>query len=143
MTEQQQAAMPGLAQDEVAILLRAQSSQLPVVRGVAADMAMRADFDLDTVEDMKLAVDELVSTLIRAAAPGSTLSCRFRIVRGGLRVHGRAAGILQPTDAQSFSWRVLNVLSDEVRSWSTTDGNGAGAVVHIEMARSDDSGGHQ
>ena len=37
--------------------------QLPAVRAMAADLAMRMDYDLDSVEDLRLAVDEACATL--------------------------------------------------------------------------------
>src|SRR3712207_2793671 len=38
-------------------------TQLPAVRAMAGDLAMRMDFDLDAVEDLRLAVDEACATL--------------------------------------------------------------------------------
>ena len=37
--------------------------QLPAVRAMAGDLAIRMDYDLDSVEDLRLAVDEACATL--------------------------------------------------------------------------------
>ena len=39
------------------------ATQLPAVRAMAGDLAMRMDYDLDAVEDLRLAVDEACATL--------------------------------------------------------------------------------
>ena len=61
----------------VELRMAANPTQLSIVRAVAADIAMRQDFDLDAIEDLKLAVDEACSTLITLAAPDAVLSCTF------------------------------------------------------------------
>lgn len=43
---------------------QADADQLSVLRAVAAAIALQHDFDLDTVEDIKLAVDEAATRLI-------------------------------------------------------------------------------
>ena len=47
----------------------ASRTQLPAVRAMAGDLAMRMDFDLDAVEDLRLAVDEASATLAAVWVP--------------------------------------------------------------------------
>ena len=56
----------------------AEPTQLGVVRAVAGTIAAQADFDLDTIADIRLAVDEAASYLVVRAVPGSQLWCMFR-----------------------------------------------------------------
>ena len=58
--------------------------QLPAVRAMAGDLAMRMDFDLDAVEDLRLAVDEACATL-------ASIALGRRAADRGLRGHPRRA----------------------------------------------------
>jgi serine/threonine-protein kinase RsbW len=105
---------------------------------VAANIALRTDFDLDAVEDTKLAVDEMCSTLITRAAKGATLICCFRVSETEgteLDVHAYVpTDSHQAIDQRSFGWRVLSTLTDSVRTW-VSDGGTDGQVVHIQVTK--------
>ena len=62
-------------------------TQLPAVRAMAADLAMRMDYDLDSVEDLRLAVDEACATLAQIAAGDARLTVVFETSRAGLPIH--------------------------------------------------------
>lgn len=118
--------------------LRADLTHLPIARQVAATIAIREDFDLDTVEDVKLAVDEMCSTLIVRAVPGTVLSCRFQVSDGVITLLGSVLSATdQPVDQQSFGWRVLRTLTDTVDTWLAQDdtGDGEGFRIHIELTK--------
>ncbi len=92
------------------------AAELPPLRVVAADLAARADFDLDTVADLRLAVDEAASELVTIALPDTVLTCTFQLDTAQLEVTtwvpARPGGRLRQ---DSFGWRVLTTLVDEVR----------------------------
>jgi serine/threonine-protein kinase RsbW len=102
----------------------AQAWFVPTVRALAADLAGRADFDLDAIADMRMAVDEACVTLIRHSAPESHLRCSFLLdeqrmqVRVQVRPRDRGARL----DTAGFGWRVLQSLVDEVSAKLTDDG---------------------
>ncbi|WP_224389659.1 ATP-binding protein [Pseudonocardia sp. ICBG1293] len=110
----------GTAQDAgtdntVEIRVAARPALIPTVRAVASDLAARADFDLDAVSDLRMAVDEACATLVAVAAPGSPLRCTFAVSDERIEVAAlveTAAGTQLPTD--SFGWRVLQTLADHV-----------------------------
>src|SRR5438045_9711145 len=60
--------------------------QLPAVRAMAADLAMRMDYDLDSVEDLRLAVDEACATLATVGLPSEPLTVVFEMTRAGLHI---------------------------------------------------------
>lgn len=103
-------------QYEVMLRVRASATELPPLRVVAADLAARADFDLDTVADLRLAVDEAAAELLAVAAPGALLTCVFCIDNSQMAttvsVPARPGATLRQ---DSFGWRVLTTLVDEVR----------------------------
>ncbi|WP_235921463.1 ATP-binding protein [Lentzea tibetensis] len=130
--------MSQLGEDEgVELRMSADAKQLAVVRTVAADIAMRQDFDLDSIEDLKLAVDETCSTLITLAAPKVVLSCRFVVAQdGAIHVFAQVpSNGSAPPDRESFGWRVLTALVDSVTTWVEPATTGDGHVVHIDLVK--------
>ncbi|MGH4008745.1 MAG: ATP-binding protein [Pseudonocardiaceae bacterium] len=106
----------------VVMQVRADVSELPPLRLVAADLAARADFDLDTVEDLRLAVDEAASELIAVASADATLRCTFCLDAAQMEVTSSVP--VKPGSElrrDSFGWRVLTTLVDEVRVISEPD----------------------
>ncbi|MFC6012399.1 anti-sigma factor [Nocardia lasii] len=99
----------------VEIRVAALLTQLPIVRGLAETLVLLSDFTLDEVADVRLAVDEVCSTLIAIAAPNSLLGCEFLVGDTELRVRvDGVAGAQGMPDQRSFGWHVLRTLSDEV-----------------------------
>jgi serine/threonine-protein kinase RsbW len=120
----------------VELRMAADPTQLSIVRAVAADIAMRQDFDLDSIEDLKLAVDETCSTLITMAADDdAVLSCHFAVDGGGaVHVRAKIAGkSAAGPDEGSFGWRVLTALVDSVE---TRVEETEGFLVHIGLVKS-------
>ena len=117
-------------------------TQLPAVRAMAGDLAMRMDFDLDAVEDLRLAVDEACATLASVALPGSPLTVVFEATRDALWIDAwvpTAEGTDVPRDG--FGWAVLHTLVDSVDAGPSTQaavpaGDGSGtAVARIALAK--------
>lgn len=108
---------------------------LPIVRSIAVNIAMRADFDIDAISDLEMAVDEACSSLITRAAPDAKLTCKFLI---GTDQIGFSVTVSSASDGtpstQSFGWRVLTTLSDSAVTWVEPNGDGR-HLVHIELAK--------
>ncbi|SMD17310.1 serine/threonine-protein kinase RsbW [Lentzea albidocapillata] len=119
----------------VELRMAADPTQLSIVRAVAADIAMRQDFDLDSIEDLKLAVDETCSTLITLAAQDAVLSCHFAVDdKGAVHVAAKiSAKSAAGPDEASFGWRVLTALVDSVQ---TRVEEVEGFLVHINLVKS-------
>jgi serine/threonine-protein kinase RsbW len=107
-------------------------TQLPAVRAMAGDLAMRMDYDLDAVEDLRLAVDEACARLL--ALPGVPRTIRLMLcsLPGRVEVILTAGGtaIWPPGGLEdSLSWRVLAALTDDLRFelW-----NGAPAIRFVK-----------
>ncbi|MGH3684297.1 MAG: ATP-binding protein [Pseudonocardiaceae bacterium] len=98
----------------------ATSTLIPTIRTVAADLAARADFDLDAIADLRMAVDEVCATLIGVASPESKLTCTFTVMPDRIEVDvtiplpagSPSRGAMIATD--TFGWRVLQTLADKV-----------------------------
>jgi len=124
--------------DEIELRIGAVLTNLPIIRSLASSIAMRADFDLDSIADLKLAVDEACSTLITQGAPDTTLRCCFSVTRDEIRfvVTVASTSDKQPS-SDSFGWRVLTTLTDHTASWVEPDEHDGGGrhLVHIELAK--------
>ena len=91
------------------------ATQLPAVRAMAGDLAIRMDYDLDAVEDLRLAVDEASATLAQIAAGDAPLTVIFETTRAGLHIEAwvpTAEGTEVPRDG--FGWAILATLVDAV-----------------------------
>ncbi|WP_424185588.1 ATP-binding protein [Actinokineospora sp. G85] len=97
----------------VEVRVSADAEQVPLVRSFAADIAMRMDFDLDAIEDLRMAVDEACLMLVRAAVPGTLLECRFEAGEARLALLA-AVDAAEPTppSADAMSWRILTALAE-------------------------------
>jgi serine/threonine-protein kinase RsbW len=120
----------------VELRLVADLGQLFVVRALAATIAIRQDFELDAVEDVKLAVDEICSTLVPRAKPDAQLICQFTASDGVIEVSASVvSGTEAPVDQDTFGWRVLTTLTEEAKS-SVTPADDGGFVVGIGVRQS-------
>lgn len=125
------------APNQVEVRVPAEPDQLSVMRAVVGDLAMRADHDVDSIADLRLAVDEACSSLVRLAARDAPLICRFRQTGEQLSI---TAEVLSKNDSgprkDTFSWRVLSALADvvstSVESDPTANGN---HLVRIELTK--------
>ena len=118
----------------VEIRVPAQLDNLAVVRTVVAAIGTFEDLDFDAVSDLRLAVDEACTRLIRSAVPNSTLvlvvNPRENDVVVEVSTTCTSEDILTPG---SFSWHVLSSLTDEVATFQDGQGLGDGRVFGISM----------
>ncbi len=100
---------------EIEVRASAQATSIAPMRVVAAELAARADFDVDAISDLRMAVDEACAELVQLAEHGATLSCRFRLrdehMEVTLYTTPRVGARLSP---RSFGWHVLTALVDDV-----------------------------
>jgi serine/threonine-protein kinase RsbW len=114
------AAMPASlsdVRDVVTVRLPADSAYLSVLRTATAGLAARLDFNLDEIEDLRIAIDEACAMLLAQAVPGTDLTCEFELTGDAmsigvsvLTVDGR-----QPS-RDTFAWTVLSSLAGDVDS---------------------------
>ncbi|GLZ40173.1 ATP-binding protein [Actinokineospora sp. NBRC 105648] len=100
---------------DVEVRVWADAEQVPLLRSFAADIAMRMDFDLDAIEDLRMAVDEACSLLVRAAAADTALYAWFEPQEYGIRVRVQVdAERAQPPSADPMGWQILTALAASV-----------------------------
>ncbi len=103
----------------VELRVAATLENLAVLRTLVAAIGTFEDLDFDAVADLRLAVDEACTRLIRSAVPDATLLLVVEPQPEALVVHASttcdSTDILAPG---SFSWHVLSSLTDEVSTVS-------------------------
>lgn len=94
---------------------------LRVLRLVASGLASLGHFDLSSVEEVRVAVDELGSTLI-AASTGGPIELTFELTATALCVEGTTA-LANGAELQidPLTDRMLSVVATS-HEWSATDG---------------------
>lgn len=115
----------------IELTLPADPLHVPVARALAADLAVRLDYDLDEVSDLRMAVDEACAELVARATGASRLRCVFQVDADILRVVVSATTKDGATPSRNtFGWRVLTALVDEVSAWAEADN-----LVHIQLVK--------
>jgi serine/threonine-protein kinase RsbW len=110
---------------------------IPTIRTVAADLAARADFDLDSIDDLRMAVDDVCALLVRIATLNAMLSCKFTVRAEQIELAAEvdADDSADPLPTRSFGWRVLESLADEVSARFLPGAQGQHARVRITLAK--------
>ena len=112
----------------------AELENLAVLRTLVAAVGTFEDLDLDAVADLRLAVDEACTRLIKSAVEDSTLVLVVRPQDDAVVIEAsttcNTVDILVPG---SFSWHVLSSLTDEVRTFQDGQEPDEGRVFGIAM----------
>jgi len=118
----------------IRLSIPASSAWVVLVRTAATACCARLDFDVDRLEDVRLAVDEVATMLIERALPGTDVRCELVPYDDGrLDIAIRAetdSGALPSTE--TFAWAVLTALVDDV----TTTVDASQTTVLLRTSRS-------
>lgn len=134
MTAIQQPGSDIRCADQLEMRVPADPAWLPSLRVVAADLATRADFDLDAVADLRMAVDEACAELLSATLPDAVLVCRFAVEHDRITVT-----VTVPTPGgtavsrNGFGWRILTTLTDEVEVLGGDGSDGARSTMGLRL----------
>ncbi|WP_028663101.1 ATP-binding protein [Saccharomonospora halophila] len=123
-----------MADRTVELTVDAEPDLVPVIRNVAADLAIRMDLQLDTIADLRLAVDEACGLLLARAATPTTLTSRFTFGGGTITAWTELAcreGTSLPQ--QGFNWHVLTALTRSVRGLRSERAGVPTAVIELTI----------
>lgn len=99
----------------VEVRVPADSSYVALLRTATATLAARADFTLDEIDDLRIAIDEACALLLPNAAPDAMIDCRFTVADNSLMIDvTTATRTATKPDPTSFAWMVLTALAGEV-----------------------------
>ncbi|MGK2948088.1 MAG: hypothetical protein ACSLFP_05915 [Acidimicrobiales bacterium] len=115
------------------LVLPADPRMLRVLRLVASGVASLGAFDIESIEEVRVAVDELGSTLISASA-GAPISLTFALTDHGLSVDGSTELGDDAFAIDPLTDRMLAVVASS-HSWNSADGVGQGRIEkHLPSA---------
>jgi serine/threonine-protein kinase RsbW len=124
---------PGLRAVELHVAARLEN--LAMLRTLVGAIGTFEDLDFDAVADLRLAVDEVCTRLIRSATPDATLVVVVDPRDDELVVEASAACDTHDVVAPgSFSWHVLTSLADDVQTFHDgRDPDKTGSVFGITL----------
>ena len=119
----------------VELHVAARLENLAVLRTLVGAIGTFEDLDFDAVADLRLAVDEVCTRLIRSATPDATLVVIVDPRDDELVVEASAACDTHDVVAPgSFSWHVLTSLADDVQTFHDgRDPDESGSVFGITL----------
>src|ERR1700744_485292 len=122
-------------QRAVELHVDARLEDLAMLRTLVGAICTFEDLDFDAVADLRLAVDEVCTRLIRSATPDATLVVVVDPRDDELVVEASAACDTHDVVAPgSFSWHVLTSLADDVRTFHDgREPNETGSVFGITL----------
>lgn len=105
--------------DLISVSVPARAEFLHVFRAVVTGVAARMDFPYDSIDDLRIAVDEACAHLLRAGAPASFLTLRITSSSGELDIEARSdarpPAWPPPGFEGSLTWQILSALTDDAR----------------------------
>ena len=122
-----------LARDEIELRMRALRAHVPGVRALAAERAMRADHDLDFVDDIRLVVDEVCAIMLANCTSADTVTIRLALDETGVVIESWVPLAAQPT-VGGLSLRVLDALAHQLEHW--VDDEDGERVFRLRFCRS-------
>ncbi len=135
MSKADNPATPATHGQPVEFRVPARLESLAVIRTLVTALGTLEDLDLDAVADLRLALDEACTALIRCSAPNSRLTVVVRPREDDLWISVSAPcvddEVLRPG---TFSWHVISSLTDEVETFRDgADVGDPGRVFGITM----------
>lgn len=114
----------------------AQLEQLTMLRALAETVALIADFAIDEVTDIRLALDEVATSLILDAVPGSDLECEFTYGENQMFVHVASVAASESVVGQAgFGWHIVRTLTDSVAAVQAPfDGTVSGYPTAVDFS---------
>ncbi|MEV6071561.1 anti-sigma factor [Nocardia sp. NPDC052001] len=113
-------------------------TQLIMLRSIAETVCLTADFDIGTVTDIRIALDEAATILMRHHTVGSIITCQFVFDEQNMRI--RLSSISEsatPFDIADLGWHVLRAMTDDLAtSAKPFDPRASGYPVEVRFARS-------
>jgi|HubBroStandDraft_6_1064221.scaffolds.fasta_scaffold942046_2 serine/threonine-protein kinase RsbW len=130
MSEADNQPAPGTHGQPVEFIVPARLESLVIIRTLVSALGTLEDLDLDAVADLRLALDEACTALIRSSAPNLRLTVTVRPREEDLWISVSVPGVeddvLRPG---TFSWHVISSLTDAVETFH----DGAGVDGHASV----------
>ncbi len=119
----------GVEGDEVVLELPAQAEYGRIARITASNLALRLGFSFTDIEDLRIAIDEMIILLLRPEGKAGAIRICFRVGVDRLGIDAvTTAGQDQPWSDQGATARFDEIVTDLVDEHSM---EGDGRTVHM------------
>ncbi|MEU8898850.1 anti-sigma factor [Nocardia sp. NPDC048505] len=99
----------------IGVRVPAELEQLTMLRALAETVTLIADFGIDEVTDIRLALDEIATALMLGAVPGSEVETGFSFREGAITVEvSGVAATDTALDQGNFGWHIVETLTDSI-----------------------------
>ena len=119
-----------VSDDQIRLVIPAQPEYGRIARITASSLALRLGFGFAEIEDLRLAVDEMIILLLRTDGGAGSISLTFTVVPDGLEVYAEAGGA-GSADADARA-RFEELVDDIVDVHGVDDGRRS---VHLALHR--------
>jgi serine/threonine-protein kinase RsbW len=96
----------------VRLILPASTRFVSSARVVAASMGAEVGLDVDDLDDLRLGVDELVSTLVDGAESAAKVNIEFITGPSSVTVRGQLEGSARAAEPDELTRRILDAVAD-------------------------------
>jgi serine/threonine-protein kinase RsbW len=127
----------------VSVTIPARAEFVHVLRTVVAAVGARVDLPYDSLDDLRMVVDEACSALLAIPVPVETLTMRLSSDESRIEVvvclDAEGTSWPRPDLERSLPWKVIAGLTDEARFETLPDGPAVRAVKRIPGTGTEDS----
>lgn len=117
--------------DVIVLTVPAETEYLHLLRLNAAALAGSTGLDIDEIEDLKIAVEELGAWLVAIPGLGGQLTARFGVFGGFLSIRGERTGVSIGETIDDFLVTILDAVVDHHELVSTETSVGFGIQKRI------------
>ncbi len=104
--------------DTVSILIPLKAEYVSIARLTASGIANHIGFDYDTIEDIKVALSEVLGKMIEKSPSDDRVTIDFAFLKDGLSINFKRSDFnfsdLFDNDDNSFAMAIISTLMDEV-----------------------------
>jgi serine/threonine-protein kinase RsbW len=112
---------PAPSSERVELKVPASPRYLRLARLTAAGMAGDLGFDMQSLEDLRVAVDELCAAVIEDVDGAAVLELSYRQTARGIRIDGEVAARGPAVDLHPVAEELLRMVADQYELTSTDD----------------------
>ena len=109
----------------VSVFIPLKAEYVSIVRLTASGIANRIGFDIDTIEDIKVAISEVISKIIEKQLSNDRIGIDFNQLDDGMRVDFRLTESFPEdifeNEPDSFAFAIISSLMDEVNMKKDAD----------------------
>ncbi|WP_084535379.1 hypothetical protein [Nocardia yamanashiensis] len=137
-------AAPRRDADRVGVWIPADVRQLPLLRSIAETVLLTADFGIDVVTDVRVALDEVITAMILSTTPDRRIDCEFGYGPDRADVTMSVVTLRDAFELNDFGRHLLSSLTDAIEiDHAGYDAGSDGYPLTVRFSRCGRRGGRR